>query len=99
LVSEIVPQFFREALKGGRSSRGPTNQSSVANDREGLRLQDQCLGWGPRERSAPPLDDDGGGDGSLNVSGSDSDGGAPSAATTYASLICSFVNVFFQCAC
>jgi hypothetical protein len=47
LVSEVVTWGFREALKGGRSSRGPTTQSSAADDREGLRLQDQCLGWGP----------------------------------------------------
>jgi hypothetical protein len=47
---------------------------------------DQCLGWGPGERSAPPVDDDGDDDGSLDISGSgpDSDGGAPPAATTSA---------------
>jgi hypothetical protein len=50
-----------------------------------------------------PVDDDGGDDGGLNVSGSgsgsDSDGGAPPAATTSAKLIFSFLNVFFLCAC
>jgi hypothetical protein len=86
LVSEVVPCGFREASKGGCSSRSPTTQSSAADDRDGLRLKDQCLGWGPRERSAPPVDYDGGDDGGLDVSGSgsesESDGGAPPAATT-----------------
>jgi hypothetical protein len=53
-VSEDVPRGFREASKGSRSSRGPTTQSSAADDHDGLHLQDQCLGWVPRERSAPP---------------------------------------------
>jgi hypothetical protein len=89
---EVAPPGFRESWKGGRSSRGPTTQSSAADDNDGLRLQDQCLGWGAGERSAPPIYDDN--DGGLDVSGSgsdsssgsdsDSDGGAPPAATTSA---------------
>jgi hypothetical protein len=53
--------------------------SSAADDRDGLRLQDQCLGWGAGERSAPPVydgDDDGGID--ISGFGSDSDGGGSS---------------------
>jgi hypothetical protein len=50
-----------------------------------------------------PVDDDGGDDGGLDVSRSgsdfDSDGGAPPAVTTSTYLICSSVNVFFQCPC
>jgi hypothetical protein len=80
LVSEVVARDFREASKVGRSSRGPTTLSSAVDGRDGLHLQDQCLGWGPGKRSAPPVYDDGG----LDVSGSDSDGGAPLAATTSA---------------
>jgi hypothetical protein len=85
-VNEVVPQGFGEASKGGRSSQGPTTQSSAADDREGLHLQDQFLGWRPTERSARPSDDDNGDDGGLDISGSDSnsDGGAPPAATTSA---------------
>jgi hypothetical protein len=94
---------FCESSKGGRSSRGPTTQSSTANDRDKLRLQNQCLGWGPVERSAPPVhdnsDDDGGLDISCFGSNSESDGGAPSTVTTSAQIIYSSVNVFFQCAC
>jgi hypothetical protein len=82
LVSEVAPLGFRESWKGGRSCQGPTTQSSAANDRDGLRLQDQCLGWGPGEKSAPPVDDDSGDDGGLDVSGSRYDGGAPPAVTT-----------------
>jgi ferredoxin len=86
LVSEVAPPGFRESCKGGRSSRSPTFQSPTADDRDGLRLQDQCLGWGAGERSAPPVydDDDGGLDVSSSGSDSDSDGGAPPAATTSA---------------
>jgi hypothetical protein len=54
------------------------------------------------ERGVPvPVDDNGDDDGDLDVSGSgfDSDGGAPSVATTSTYLICSSVNVFFQWAC
>jgi hypothetical protein len=61
--------------------------SSAADNHDGLRLQDQCLGWGARERSAPPVyDDDDDDDGGLDVSGSDSDsnGGASPAVTTSA---------------
>jgi hypothetical protein len=67
------------------------HHSSTANDRDGLRLQDQCLGWVSGERSAPPVyddvsDDDGGLDGSSSGFGcgsdSDSDSGAPPAVTT-----------------
>jgi hypothetical protein len=49
----------------------------------------------------PPVYDEDDDDGGLDVSssGSDSDGGAPPMATTSALLICSSVNVFFQCAC
>jgi hypothetical protein len=54
LVSEVAPLGLRESWKGGISIRGRTSQSSVADDRDGLRLQDQCFGWGTRERSAPP---------------------------------------------
>jgi hypothetical protein len=56
-----------------------------------------------REVVPPDDDDDGGVDvssfGSDSDSDSDSDGGAPPAVTTSAELICSFINVFFQCAC
>jgi hypothetical protein len=83
LVSVVAPPGFHESLKGGRSSRGPATHSSAADDRDGLRLQEQCLDWGARERSAPPVYDD---DGGLDVSGSgsDADGGAPPAAITSA---------------
>jgi hypothetical protein len=90
LSSEDAPPSFRESWKGGLSYRGPTTQSSAVDDRDGLCLQDQYLGWGAGERSAPPppvYDDD---DGSLDVSGSgsgsdsDSDSGSPLAATTSA---------------
>jgi hypothetical protein len=88
LVSEDAPPGFPESWKGGRSSWGPTTHSSAADDRDGLCLQDQCLGWGAGERSAPPVydDDDGGLDVSGSGSGSDSDSdcGAPQAATTFA---------------
>jgi hypothetical protein len=86
LVSEDAPPGFRETWKGGRLSRGRITHSSAADDHDGLRLQDQCLGWGAGERSDPPVYDDD--DGGLNVSGSgpgsDSDGGAPPAVTTSA---------------
>jgi hypothetical protein len=80
LVSEDAPPVFCESWKGGCSSRGLTTHSSAADDHDGLRLQDQCFGWGAGERSAPPFYDD---DGGLDVSGpgSGSDGGAPPAAT------------------
>jgi hypothetical protein len=51
------------------------------------------------------FNDDDGDDGGLDISGSgsgsdsDFDGGAPPAATTSRYLICSSVNVLFQCAC
>jgi hypothetical protein len=70
---------------------GPTTPRFAADDRDGLRLQGQCIGWVPGERSGPPppvFDDDD--DGGLKVSSSssdsdsDSDGGAPPAATTSA---------------
>jgi hypothetical protein len=54
LVSEDAPPGFRESWKGGRSSRDPTTHSSFVDNRDGLLLQDQCLGWGAGERSAPP---------------------------------------------
>jgi hypothetical protein len=76
-----------QSWKAGCSSRGPTTPWSAADDRDGLRLQGQCLGWVPGERSGPPVYGD---DGGLYVSssGSDSDfdydSGAPPAATTSA---------------
>jgi hypothetical protein len=78
-----------QSWKGVRSSQDPTTHSSAAYDRDGLCLQDQYLGWGAGERSAPPVyDDDGDDDGRLDVSvsgsGSNSNGGAPPAATTSA---------------
>jgi hypothetical protein len=91
LVSEVVARGFREAWSGGCSSRGPTTQSFAADDRDELCLQDQCLGLGAGERSAPPIyDDDSDDNGGLDVFGSDSgfgsdsDGGAAPAATTSA---------------
>jgi hypothetical protein len=76
-----VKRAIKEAGEGG-------------DDRDGLRLQGQFLGWEPGERSAPPspvyYDDNDDGDldvsssGSDSDSDSDSDGGAPLAATTSA---------------
>jgi hypothetical protein len=54
LVSQDAPPGFRETWKGDHSSRGPTTHTSAADDHDGLRLQDQCLGWGAEERSDPP---------------------------------------------
>jgi hypothetical protein len=72
-----------QSWKAGCSSRGPTTPWSAADDRDGLRLQGQCLGWVPGERSGPPVYVDGGLDvsSSGSDSDSDSDGGAPPAAT------------------
>jgi hypothetical protein len=60
--------------------------------REGLHLQDPYLGWDLERGVLDPVDDDGGDDGvfdggddgGLDDSGSDSNGGAPRAATTSA---------------
>jgi hypothetical protein len=88
LVNEVIPRGFYEASKDGRSSRGPTTQSSTADDREGLRLHDKWL-VGDLERGVlAPVDDNGSDDGGLDVSssssgsGSDTNGGAPPAETT-----------------
>jgi hypothetical protein len=43
-----------KSWKGGHSSLGPMTHWSAADDRDGLRLHGQCLGWGVGERSAPP---------------------------------------------
>jgi hypothetical protein len=67
-----------------------TTQSSAADDLDGLRLQDQCLGWELEIGVLPPVNNDDGDDnGGLDVSSgsdsdSDSDGGAPPTATTSA---------------
>jgi hypothetical protein len=93
VFSEDAPPGFPKSWKGGHSSRGPTTHWFAADDRDGLRLQDQCLGWRSGERSAPPIyDDDDDDNGGLDISGSgsdcgfdsDSDGGAPPAETTSA---------------
>jgi hypothetical protein len=88
VFSDDASPGLADSWKGGRSSRGLMTHWSTADDRDGLHLQDQCLGWGARERSAPPVydnddDDDGGLDdsgsdyGSDCGSDSDSEGGAP----------------------
>jgi hypothetical protein len=85
--NEDVLWGLAQSWKPVRSSRGPTTPWSAADDRDGLRLQGQCLGWVPRKRSGPPVyDDDGGLDvsSSSSDSDSDSDGGAPPTATTSA---------------
>jgi hypothetical protein len=83
--NEDASPRFPNSWKGDRSSRGPTTHSSAVDDHDELRLQDQSIGWGDGERSAPPVyDDDEDDDVGLYVfaSGSDSDGGAPPAVTT-----------------
>jgi hypothetical protein len=78
----------------------------VLNDPQQRTVKDYALKInilaGDLERGLlAPVDDDGGEDGSLDGSGSDSDsnGGAPPTATTSAYLIFSSVNVFLLCIC
>jgi hypothetical protein len=88
--SEDALRGLAQSWKACRSSRGPTTPWSAADDRDGLRLQGQCLGWVPGERSGPPVYDNDDDDGGLDVSrsgsdsDSDSDSGAPPAVTTSA---------------
>jgi hypothetical protein len=103
LVSEVAPRGFRESWKGGRSSRGLTTQSSAADDRDGLCLQDQCPGWEPRERSAPPPPPP------LTTTAATMAASTSPAPTPMVGLVrwwlpllnlfVPLVNVFFQCAC
>jgi hypothetical protein len=73
-----------KSWKGGHSSLGPMTHWSAADDRDGLRLHGQCLGWGVGERSAPPRLWRRWQRRRLDVSGSDFDGGAPPTETTSA---------------
>jgi hypothetical protein len=75
LVSEDAPPGFPESWKGGHSSRGQTTHSFATDERDG-ELKGGVL--------PPPVYDDGDDDGGLDISGFDSDCGAPPAATTSA---------------